>query len=72
MTSFLLHLIYLSFTIQKTKYVIFIFVLTKALTKYERPKMPKMQQKTAFWAGISFHFRPFVFRALEMIEQALI
>ena len=47
---------------------------TKALTKYERPKMKRdahqkilsflqlaAEKKAAFWAGFFFHFRPFVF-----------
>ena len=46
--------------------------LAKALSKYKRPKMKRdarghqkcslFQKKTAFLAGISFLFRPFVFR----------
>ena len=39
---------------------------TKALTKYERPKMKRdarqKERETAFLPGKSFHFRPFVFR----------
>ena len=39
---------------------------TKALTKYERPKMKRdvrqKERKTSFLSGISFHFWPFVVR----------
>ena len=40
-------------------------VTSKALTKYERPRMKMLSfsvKKTVFLASISFHFRPFVFR----------